>query len=37
MAQVLSLMATHLENHSNDSSGSQALKIKEKEVYASSH
>ena len=36
MAQVLSLMATHLANHSDDSSGSQALKIKEKEVYAGS-
>ena len=37
MAQVLSLMETHLANRSDDSSGSQALRIKEKEVYAGSH
>ena len=36
MAQVLSLMATHSANHSDDSSSSQALRIKEKEVYAGS-
>ena len=33
MAQVLSLMATHSKNHLDDGSGSQDLRIKEKEGY----